>query len=226
MTVLITGGLGFIGTNYIDHHLNTSDEDLINLDSVNYAGKHKLSIERSNNYKFIKGSINDEKLLEKIFLNNNLSAVINFAAETHVDKSIKCPDNFINTNILFIHSNADNNNDYIFEKINQLDATYNNIYTFTSIERDLYLNLIYYCDCFIGNSSSGIYEVPLLKKITFNLGNRQNGRECGNSVIHIDYDKNNIINNINNIPKIDTISYPYITKNSSKEIVNIFTEKI
>ncbi len=100
MTVLITGGLGFIGTNYIDHHLNTSNEDVINLDSVNYAGKHKLSIERSNNYKFIKGSINDEKLLEKIFLNNNLSAVINFAAETHVDKSIKCPDNFINTNIL------------------------------------------------------------------------------------------------------------------------------
>lgn len=135
-------------------------------------------------------------------------------------------ENFINTNILFIHSNADNNNDYIFEKINQLDATYNNIYTFTSIERDLFLNLIYYCDCFIGNSSSGIYEVPLLKKITFNLGNRQNGRECGNSVIHIDYDKNNIINNINNVPKIDTISYPYVTKNSSKEIVNIFTEKI
>ena len=99
-------------------------------------------------------------------------------------------DDFINTNILFIHSNADNNNDYIFQKINQLDATYNNIHAFTSIERDLYLNLIYYCDCFIGNSSSGIYEVPLLKKITFNLGNRQNGRKCGNSVIHIDYDKN------------------------------------
>tara|TARA_B110000285_G_scaffold235506_2_gene317669 strand:+ start:944 stop:2053 length:1110 start_codon:yes stop_codon:yes gene_type:complete len=135
-------------------------------------------------------------------------------------------EDFTKTNVLFIHSNADNNNDYIFEKINQLDATYNNIYAFTSIERDLYLNLIYYCDCFIGNSSCGIYEVPLLKKITFNLGNRQNGRTCGNSVIHIDYDKNNIIHNINNIPKIDTISYPYVIKNSSKEIVNIFNEKI
>ena len=133
--------------------------------------------------------------------------------------------NFQNTNIIFIHSNADNCHEYIFNKINIMVDNYENIHAFTSLDRETYLNIIYYCDCFIGNSSSGICEVPLFKTATFNLGNRQKGRECGNSVIHIDYNKNDIMYYINNIPKIDNITYPYIVKNSSKAILNILREK-
>lgn len=133
---------------------------------------------------------------------------------------------FQNTNIIFIHSNADNANECIFNKINFMVENYKNINAFTSLDRETYLNIIYYCDCFIGNSSSGIYEVPLLKTTTLNLGNRQKGRECGNSVIHIDYVKNDIIYNINNISKLENITYPYISKDSSKAILNILRKNI
>ena len=60
------------------------------------------------------------------------------------------------------------------------------------------LNIINYCDLFIGNSSSGIYEVPLFKKFTLNLGNRQKGRECGNSIINSDYNNDFVVENIPN----------------------------
>ena len=85
----------------------------------------------------------------------------------------------------------------------------------------MYLNVLHYCSCFVGNSSSGIYEVPLFKKITLNLGKRQDGRECGNSVIHLDYNKNLIISQLNDLPVIHDISYPYETSNVSKEILKI-----
>ena len=95
-------------------------------------------------------------------------------------------------------------------KLTIMVDNYENIHAFTSLDRETYLNIIYYCDCFIGNSSSGICEVPLLKTVTFNLGNRQKGRACGNSVIHIDYHKEDIVYYINNIPKTDNITYPYM----------------
>jgi len=102
---------------------------------------------------------------------------------------------------------------------------HNNIYSFTSLDRYLYLNIINYCNLFIGNSSSGIYEAPLFKKITLNLGNRQKGRECGNSIIHLDYNKNNLLVYINNILNkkyiIENFIYPYEIINSSKLILDI-----
>lgn len=133
---------------------------------------------------------------------------------------------FENTNILFIHSNADNSNEYIFEKINAMVHKYENIHAFTSLDRFMYLNIIYYSSCFVGNSSSGIYEVPLFKKMTLNLGKRQHGRECGNSVIHLDYNKNVICDYLNDIPQISTFIYPYETINSSKEILTILRNNI
>jgi UDP-hydrolysing UDP-N-acetyl-D-glucosamine 2-epimerase len=138
-------------------------------------------------------------------------------------------ENFENTNLVFIHSNADNYNDYIFECINNITNKYKNVYCFTSLDRYIYLNLIHYCHLFIGNSSSGIYEVPLFKKITLNLGNRQKGRETGNSVINLYFDKNNILKNINNIINnnlIDNFTYPYKVLDSSKIILNILKNKI
>lgn len=127
------------------------------------------------------------------------------------------------TTFIFIKSNADNFNNCINENINKLSDKNNNIYYFDSLKRNIYINLINNCDLFIGNSSSGIYEVPLLNKITLNIGNRQKGRIHGNSVINIDYDKNIIIKYIENILnkkfKIKKITYPYELLDSSKLIV-------
>lgn len=142
--------------------------------------------------------------------------------------SILSIENFKDINFVFIHSNADSFNDYIYKTINSITSIYNNIYSFTSLERYLYLNIIKHSNLFIGNSSSGIYEVPLFKKITLNIGNRQKGRECGNSVIHLDYNKNNILECINNIitgkHNINDITYPYEILNSSKLILDILNK--
>jgi len=134
--------------------------------------------------------------------------------------------NFETTNIIFIETNADNYNSYISNAICKFKDSNDNVYSFTSVKRNDYFNLIYYSDLFVGNSSSGIYEVPLFKKNTLNIGNRQGGRACGKSVKHLNYCPNQIINEIENAlgdkEEINFLeNYPYIVKDSSKEIVNI-----
>jgi len=133
---------------------------------------------------------------------------------------------FKETNFILIETNADNYNNYIFETINKLKNEYDNFYSFKSVKRVDYFNLIYHCDIFIGNSSSGIYEVPLFNKVTLNIGKRQSGRACGKSVIHLNYYKNEIVNElenkINGNQEINCMEdYPYTVKESSKEIVKI-----
>tara|TARA_B110000858_G_scaffold126305_1_gene143863 strand:+ start:9359 stop:10459 length:1101 start_codon:yes stop_codon:yes gene_type:complete len=152
-----------------------------------------------------------ETLISKEENKNNLDILINALLDV---------DNFEETNFVFIHSNADNHNEYIFKKIDSLCEKFNNIYGFKSVDRYLYLNLIYYCNYFIGNSSSGIYEVPLLKKITLNLGNRQLGRDSGNTVLNINYNKEEIKNILNQNIVISEISYPY-TVRCPHEILNM-----
>ena len=101
--ILVTGGSGFIGSNFIQYILNTqSDIQIINLDDLTYAGnpKNLKDIENDTRYKFIKGDICDEELVSKIFSDNDIDYVINFAAETHVDRSIHDPNIFIKTNVL------------------------------------------------------------------------------------------------------------------------------
>jgi dTDP-glucose 4,6-dehydratase len=102
-TILVTGGAGFIGSNFIPYFINEhQDYDIINLDSLTYAGDLN-NLNESNNhdrYTFIKGDICDKSLLVKIFNENDIKGVIHFAAESHVDNSIKAPDLFIKTNIL------------------------------------------------------------------------------------------------------------------------------
>lgn len=102
MTVLITGGAGFIGSNFIPFLLDSNPNvKVVNLDLLTYAGKLRNLKEVENNprYHFIHGDINDKELVEKIFKDFNIKSVINFAAESHVDNSIKGPEVFINTNI-------------------------------------------------------------------------------------------------------------------------------
>ncbi len=100
--ILVTGGAGFIGSNFVLNWLSTQNEGLINLDSLSYAAdlNNLESISENKEYFFIKGSIEDQNLIEHILEKYNPRAVINFAAETHVDRSIEDPEIFVNTNIL------------------------------------------------------------------------------------------------------------------------------
>ena len=103
MKFLITGGAGFIGSNYLHYVVKKYNEDyFITLDSLTYAGNYnniKL-LEKRKNFKFIKGDITDTKHVNEIFKKENIDIVINFAAESHVDNSIENPSIFLKTNIL------------------------------------------------------------------------------------------------------------------------------
>ncbi len=99
MRLLITGGAGFIGSNFIRHIFKKyPGYKIVNLDKLTYAGNldNLRDIEKNNNYFFIKGDICDHRAVNKAI--KGADAVINFAAETHVDRSIKNADNFIRTN--------------------------------------------------------------------------------------------------------------------------------
>ncbi len=100
--ILITGGAGFIGSNFIPFYLDQNPEvSIINLDKLTYAGslENLEEIENSERYFFVKGDICDSVLVERIFQEYRVEGVIHFAAESHVDNSIKNPDSFIKTNI-------------------------------------------------------------------------------------------------------------------------------
>ena len=98
MYTLITGGSGFIGQNYILHLQKIKKlKNVINIDCLNYAGKFQnhLKLSGDNSYTFIKGSINNKVLLNKVFEKYRISKIIHFAAQTHVDKSIKSSEKFL-----------------------------------------------------------------------------------------------------------------------------------
>jgi len=102
--ILVTGGAGFIGSNFIHYWMQHYPQDrIINLDALTYAGNldNLSDIEAANNYQFVKGDICDAQLVDKIMAGINL--VVHFAAESHVDRSILEPDKFLQTNILGTH---------------------------------------------------------------------------------------------------------------------------
>jgi dTDP-glucose 4,6-dehydratase len=101
-TFLITGGVGFIGSNFIPYFLEKySEYKIVNLDKLTYAGnlENLKEIENNPRYKFIKGDICNRELVEYIFNEYDIKGVIHFAAESHVDNSIKNPGVFIETNV-------------------------------------------------------------------------------------------------------------------------------
>jgi len=100
MNVLVTGGLGFIGSNFIRHMLNKYNYQIINLDKVTYCGNFEnlKDIENNKSYHFVKGDICDKQIVLK--LAQEADAIINFAAESHVDRSIENADEFVKTDIL------------------------------------------------------------------------------------------------------------------------------
>lgn len=101
MRILVTGGLGFIGSNFIRYMLyNYKDCEIINLDKITYAGnlENSRDVETNPRYKFVRGDICDVGIVSRII--KNVDIVINFAAETHVDNSIDNPVPFIRTNVM------------------------------------------------------------------------------------------------------------------------------
>ena len=102
MSILVTGGAGFIGSNFVLDWFGQSDELLINLDLLTYAGnlENLASIERDPRYRFVRGDIADFDRVRGLLAEYRIRAVINFAAESHVDRSIHGPGEFIQTNIV------------------------------------------------------------------------------------------------------------------------------
>lgn len=102
MRLLVTGGCGFIGSNFIRYALRVHpDWKIVNLDKLTYAGNltNLKDIEGDARYKFVKGDIADRSLVNELFASERFQAVINFAAESHVDRSILDPSPFIETNV-------------------------------------------------------------------------------------------------------------------------------
>ncbi len=100
--ILVTGGAGFIGANFVLDWLAQSDEPVLNLDKLTYAGnpENLASLQGDSRYLFVQGDIGDAPLVERLLAQHQPRAVINFAAESHVDRSIHGPEDFIQTNVV------------------------------------------------------------------------------------------------------------------------------
>lgn len=123
--ILVTGGAGFIGSNFINRILkNRSDIFIINLDKLTYAGNlnNLKDVEKHPNYSFIKGDIINDELVSYIFQKNEITHVINFAAESHVDRSILGSEIFFRTNVLGTNVLLENAKRFGVEKFIQIST--------------------------------------------------------------------------------------------------------
>ncbi len=101
-TYLVTGGAGFIGSNFVNYMLKKYDDvKIVNVDCLTYAGnlENLKDVENNKNYKFVKANICDRAAIRKVFLEDDIDYVVNFAAESHVDRSIKDPEIFVESNV-------------------------------------------------------------------------------------------------------------------------------
>ena len=102
-TYLVTGGAGFIGSNFVLYMLNKYDDvNIVNVDKLTYAGnlENLKSVENNPRYTFYQADICDREAISKIFKDHEIDYVVNFAAESHVDRSIANPEIFVETNVL------------------------------------------------------------------------------------------------------------------------------
>jgi dTDP-glucose 4,6-dehydratase len=102
MSILVTGGAGFIGSNFVLDWFAHHDETIINLDKLTYAGnlENLQSLEDDKRHHFVRGDIGDKSLISRLLAEHQPRAIVNFAAESHVDRSIHGPEDFIQTNIV------------------------------------------------------------------------------------------------------------------------------
>jgi dTDP-glucose 4,6-dehydratase len=99
--ILVTGGAGFIGSNFVLEWLAQMDEPVVNLDKLTYAGnlRNLETVARDPRHVFVQGDINDRALVESLLARHSVRAIVHFAAESHVDRSIHGPGDFITTNV-------------------------------------------------------------------------------------------------------------------------------
>ncbi len=102
MNILVTGGAGFIGANYVRLLLAESDDQVVNLDLLTYAGNlaNLEGLQDDPRYRFVRGDIRDRQLVRGLLADHRIEAVVHFAAESHVDRSVTGPEQFIQTNVL------------------------------------------------------------------------------------------------------------------------------
>ena len=125
MKILVTGGAGFIGGNFVLYMVNQYPEDtIVNLDALTYAGNLETlkSVEDNVNYKFVKGDIADHAFIDQLFKDEQFDAVVNFAAESHVDRSITDPGIFVKTNVLGTQVLLDASKKYSVKRYHQVST--------------------------------------------------------------------------------------------------------
>src|SRR5687768_10993856 len=101
-TILVTGGAGFIGANYVHQRVRESSDRVVVLDALTYAGNLESleSLEKNERFRFVKGDITDPGMVDRLFDEEKPQFVVHFAAESHVDRSILGPRVFTTTNVL------------------------------------------------------------------------------------------------------------------------------
>ena len=125
MKVLVTGGAGFIGSNFIYYMMEEHPNyELVCLDLLTYAGNIKTleEVQKNPNFKFVKGDIADRESVYKLFENEKFDVVVNFAAESHVDRSIENPEIFLITNILGTQVLLDASRKYNVKRYHQVST--------------------------------------------------------------------------------------------------------
>lgn len=123
MKVLVTGGAGFIGANFVFYMMDKHpDYDIVCLDALTYCGNLKTlaPVMDKEHFKFVKGDITDRELVFNLFQEENFDVVVNFAAESHVDRSIEDPGVFLKTNILGTQTLMDASREYGVKRFHQV----------------------------------------------------------------------------------------------------------
>lgn len=123
-TILVTGSAGFIGSNFVKLMLESNNYEIISFDALTYAGnlENLASLKDNPNHTFVKGNIENKSDLDKVFVENKIDGVINFAAESHVDRSIMDSAPFVNTNVMGTVNLLDFSKKYKVEKYLQVST--------------------------------------------------------------------------------------------------------
>ena len=125
MKIIVTGGAGFIGSNFVQYMVNSYPEDeIINLDLLTYAGnlENLKPVEDKANYRFIRGDIADREFIFSLFEQEKPDMVVNFAAESHVDRSITDPEIFVRTNVMGTTTLLDACNKFGIKRMHQVST--------------------------------------------------------------------------------------------------------
>ena len=134
MTILVTGAAGFIGSNFVLDWFDHGKEDVVSFDLLTYAGnlENLSSLNNNPHHHFVRGNIGDRQLISQLLQNHQVRAVINFAAESHVDRSISGPGGFIGTNIVGTYNLLESVRAYW----NDLDETSKKAFRFLHVSTD------------------------------------------------------------------------------------------